>query len=112
MGALQEKPVDEALEGGLVSVDVDPRVRLYTAHVLYPMVKGTKDYEGCGTHKVAVAQALVGSDVPEMPVSIGHYRSTNCGLIVWGCCEPLHDMGLPRVVVADKDDFLCALHFS
>ena len=55
MGALLEKSVDEALQAGLVSVDVDPCVRLYARHVSVPGRYGAEDHERCGIHKVAVS---------------------------------------------------------
>jgi len=110
VGVLLEKPVDEPLQCTLVSVDVNARAWLYTRNVLYPRVYGTKDDKGGGIHKVAVAKA-VGSNVPDVPATIGRHRGPVGGPVVWGYCEPLHHVGLPRLVVADEEDFLCALHF-
>lgn len=109
MGALLEKPVDEALQAGLVSVDVDPCVRLYARHVPVPRIHRAEDHERGGIYKVAIAQAIW-ANKPDVAAAIGCNRCAISGH-VWGRRKPLHCVGHAAVVVADEKDLLCALHF-
>lgn len=109
MGALLEKPVDEALQAGLVSVDVDPCVRLYARHVPVPRIHRAEDHERGCIHKVAIAQA-VGTNVPDVATGIGDCRGT-VHRDVRGCGKPLYCVGPAAVVIANENNLLRALHF-